>query len=184
MDTTRHNITSKLSLSSYVFLIINYYIHYFGIPSFSSPLISHPVTYLYFKYLGIKTLVYLSQNYYNAWLVQLIGCFDCFLLLLPFHAAFRLFCYFWNVVMSSFSCAFFSHSLSLFYCRCVVFLFHDFFSLYTLSFCTLSSFCALSLYLGFSPNIVSKTTCPTCPQHSPVSHPKPLRHVSCSSKLK
>jgi hypothetical protein len=88
-------------------------------------------------------------------------------------------------MLSSFSHALFSHSLALFFCLC----------LSSSSFCTLSSFCALScgmclscmllsflcalsLYLGFSPNIVSKTACPTGPQHSPVARPEPLRPVS------
>jgi hypothetical protein len=107
-----------------------------------------------------------------------------FLLLFALHVSFLLFFYFWNVVCHPSLMLYY-----LFFCLCIVFLL-SLSSFWALSYgmclsCTLLSFlCALSLYLGFSPNIVSKIASPICPQHSHVAHLEPLRPVAFSSMHK
>jgi hypothetical protein len=93
--------------------------------------------------------------------------------------------------------AFFSCSLALFFCICVVFLhayvlLRTFFLLCALSlFCTFSSFCAFSLYLGFSPKLHPKlpvqqapnTHLWLVPSHSGLLHVLPLCNELLSDSL-
>jgi hypothetical protein len=93
--------------------------------------------------------------------------FNCFLLLFNLHVAFLLFFYLWNVVLSSFCHALFSHSLALssvcfiLLSMCCLPLAHFPPSVHCPPVCTLathslSSLYVVSLCLGFSPKTVSK----------------------------